>query len=220
MVASGLSVRTDVSQYRLAMHVTLACIILAAIIWVSRGLTPARGRDRLPLADRWLAYGFVPLVLVQIFLGGLVAGLDAGRSYNSWPLMDGHFFPPLADLHVMTPVWLNHFENALTVQFQHRMVAYLLIGLALWHAFSLRSKRPGSPAARRATGIAAIALAQGLVGVMTLLLVVPLWAGLLHQAWAIILLAMVTVHAHAVAREARRPVATPPPVELPAGAAA
>jgi heme a synthase len=182
-------------------------------------VAPTRGFDRLLPADRWLAYALVPLVLVQIFLGGLVAGLDAGRSHNSWPLMDGHFLPPLADLHVMKPPWLNHFENALTVQFQHRMVAYVVIGLTLWHAFSL-NRRARAGAARRATGIAAVALTQGVIGVLTLLLVVPLWAGLMHQAWAIILLALVTVHAHGVAQEARRPIATPPPVELPAGAAA
>ena len=125
MVASGLADRTDVSQYRLAMHMTLACIIFTAIVFVAQGLAPERRRETVGAPWRLIAYALVPLVLLQIFLGGLVAGLDAGLSHNTWPLMDGHFLPPAADLYIMSPAWVNHFENALTVQFQHRMLAYL-----------------------------------------------------------------------------------------------
>jgi heme a synthase len=135
----------------------------------------------------------VPLVLTQIFLGGLVAGLRAGLSYNTWPLMDGHFIPSLANLYVMTPSWANHFENALTVQFQHRMVAYCIVALALAQAFLVI--RHGSGQVRnRAVLIAAIATGQAAIGAMSLLLEVPLWSGILHQLGGVVLLAAVTVH--------------------------
>ena len=148
----------------------------------------------------------VPLVLLQVFLGGLVAGLDAGLSHNTWPLMDGHFIPPAGDLYVMTPAWVNHFENAMTVQFQHRMAAYLILALASLQAWALRGS--GAPA-RRATAFAALVLTQAAIGIMTLLLVVPLWAGLLHQATAVLLLAMATVNARAVAESPSARVAGP-----------
>jgi heme a synthase len=200
MVASGLSERTDVSQYRLAMHMTLACIILVAILWVERSLGSARrASDALSLGSRLLAYVLVPLVLVQIFLGGLVAGLDAGLSHNTWPLMDGHFIPPSGDLWIMQPAWANHFENALTVQFQHRLLAYGVLALTLWHALALRGR---GATGRRAQALLAITLLQAAIGIATLLLGVPLWAGLLHQGAAIVLLSMVAVHASAIARGA------------------
>jgi heme a synthase len=206
MVASGLSERTDVSQYRLALHMTLASIILVAILWVERSLGTGRPAvESPPFASRLLAYALVPLVLLQIFLGGLVAGLDAGLSHNTWPLIDGHFIPPSGDLWIMRPAWANHFENALTVQFQHRLLAYGLLALTLWHAVALRGR---GAAGRRAWAVLAITLVQAAIGIATLLLGVPLWAGLLHQGGAIVLLAMVTVHASAIARNA--PVAAGP----------
>jgi cytochrome c oxidase assembly protein subunit 15 len=193
MVASGLEDRTEVSQYRLAMHMTLACVIFAAIVWVAASLTDKRDSGTLPTAAKAIAALLVPLVLVQIFMGGLVAGLRAGLSYNTWPLMDGHFIPQVSNLYIMAPSWVNHFENALTVQFQHRMVAYLIVMLALSQA--LLAIRYGSGAARgRAALIAAIALGQAAIGVMTLLLVVPLWSAILHQFGGIVLLAAATVH--------------------------
>jgi cytochrome c oxidase assembly protein subunit 15 len=193
MVASGLEDRTEVSQYRLAMHMTLACVIFAAIVWVAASLTDRRDSGTLPTTAKAIAALLVPLVLVQIFMGGLVAGLRAGLSYNTWPLMDGHFIPQASNLYIMAPSWVNHFENALTVQFQHRMVAYLIVVLALSQA--LLAIRHGSGAARgRAALIAAIALGQAAIGVMTLLLAVPLWSAILHQLGGIVLLAAATVH--------------------------
>ncbi|GLS18847.1 heme A synthase [Labrys miyagiensis] len=194
MVASGLADRTEVSQYRLAMHLTLACVIFLAITWVASSLADRRDGGVLPGLARAIAFGLVPLVVAQIFMGGLVAGLRAGLSYNTWPLMDGHFLPTLGNLYIMAPSWVNHFENVLTVQFQHRMVAYLIVILALIQGFV--ALRQGSGAARsRAVLITLIALAQAGIGIMTLLLVVPLWSAILHQLAGVILLAAVTVHA-------------------------
>jgi heme a synthase len=201
MVASGLSGRTDVSQIRLALHLTLASIIFAAIVWVAQGLAPARRAEPVAAPWRGLSYALVLVVFLQIFLGGLVAGLDAGLAYNSWPLMDGHLIPPTSDLYIMRPAWANHLDNALTVQFQHRLTAYLLCALAVWQAIALGRAQAGRHA-RRANVIAALVLVQAAIGIATLLLVVPLWAALIHQAVAILVLAAATVHARAVADSA------------------
>ena len=123
MVASGLVERTDVSQYRLATHLLLACLIFTATMVVARGLAPhsAAPADR---GTQRFAGLLLVLVLLQIYLGGLVAGLDGGLSYNTWPLMDGRVVP--GDLFVIDPAWRNLFENPKTVQFVHRCGAYLL----------------------------------------------------------------------------------------------
>ena len=147
MVASGLVDRVDVSQYRLAIHLTLACLIFAAIMVVARGLAPHSE----PPADRSTQRfaGFLLFaVFCQIFLGGLVAGLDAGMSYNTWPLMDGAVIP--GDLFVIDPAWRNLFENPKTVQFVHRLGGYTLFLLALWHMIATRRRQPGTTHARRA----------------------------------------------------------------------
>ncbi len=131
MVKSGLSERTEVSQYFLALHLVTASLTFVWSIWLAEGLRPVRdpGRacDRSTAPHRTL---IVAAVLLQVGLGALVAGLHAGLTYNSWPLMDGHIVPPLADLARQSPLWTNLFENVTTVQFDHRMVAYLVLGLA------------------------------------------------------------------------------------------
>jgi len=194
MVASGLSERVDVSQYRLAVHLTLACIILAAIIAVAASLEPWR-RDK-PLPDRTRYGGIAILVLtfVQIFLGALVAKTNAGFVFNTWPLMDGNFIPPIASLFAMNPWWKNLFENVMTVQFDHRMMAYVLFGVTGWHAFDA-GKYARSSAALRAAMLFSIATAQVMLGVLTLLWAAPLMLALFHQIGAIILLFAATRHA-------------------------
>lgn len=199
MVASGLQDRTEVAQERLAAHLTLACLIFSATLWALLSLRPARAIRPGPQAGA-LAFWLVPLILVQIFLGGLVAGLRAGYAYNTWPLMDGRLVPALSDLYIMRPAWLNHLANALTVQFQHRMTAYLILAVVVLHAMIMVRRGPG-PATRRAVAVAGLAASQAVVGIVTLLLVVPIWAGLLHQAWAVVVLAMATVHAQMSASE-------------------
>jgi cytochrome c oxidase assembly protein subunit 15 len=108
MVSSGLagSARVSVSQYRLAFHLTLACAIYAAILWTARGMSPRMGVPVLPRI-RISALVTAILVLLQIYLGALVAGLDAGRSFNTWPLIDGSFIPSAARLWFETPWWRN-----------------------------------------------------------------------------------------------------------------
>ena len=143
---------------------------------------------------RFTATLILILSLVQIGLGALVAGLRAGLTYNTWPLMDGHFVPPTEDLTRETPLWRNLFENITTVQFDHRMGAYILLALSLWHAWDAAKLRPNSHTSRRAVSNAGLVAMQAVIGIVTLLLVVPVWAGILHQAFAMIVISMVAVH--------------------------
>jgi cytochrome c oxidase assembly protein subunit 15 len=192
MVASGLSVRTDVSQYRLATHLTLACVIFAATIWVARGLAPPRHEAPPSRASTPVAGLILLLTFVQIYLGGLVAGLNAGLTFNTWPLMDGAWIP--GGLLTMQPAWRNFFENVMTVQFVHRMGAYTLFTVVALHAVFSLLEAP----ARRQTKVALIlcflVLAQATIGIMTLLLAVPIGWGLAHQAGGVAVLAMAVVH--------------------------
>lgn len=192
MVKSGLTHRVDVSQYRLTAHLGLATIIYAYMMWVALGLwragpAPFVG-DRLRKASLWLA----ALVFVQMMLGGFVAGLKAGYIYNTWPLIDGAFIPD--GLFAHQTWWRNFFENMLTAQFDHRMVAYLVTILAVWHWFAAR--RSGSrEAAQSATWLLLAVLAQVALGIWALLWVVPIPLGAAHQAGALIVFTLAIVHA-------------------------
>jgi cytochrome c oxidase assembly protein subunit 15 len=141
MVASGLAGRVEVSQYRLAFHLTLAGLIYVALLWTAQGLAPRSGAAP-PARLRTSAKLLLTLVLAQIYLGALVAGLRAGLIYNTWPLIDGQLLPAASQLLFNEPWWRNFFENALTVQFDHRLVAYALLGAAIWHAVDVTRSLP------------------------------------------------------------------------------
>jgi cytochrome c oxidase assembly protein subunit 15 len=200
MVKSGLSDRIEVAQERLAIHLLLASLTFAALVWLAASLK--RGVAQIPerrlLGLRWFAGGMVVLVLLQIGLGGLVAGLRAGRAFNTWPLIDGYFWPPLDKLTLLTPLWRNFLDNILLVQFQHRMIAYALLALALAQALYASRAAVGSRVVRRAWAVAGLVAMQASIGIATLVLVAPLWAGLLHQAFAMIVLGMAVAHAQAL----------------------
>jgi cytochrome c oxidase assembly protein subunit 15 len=199
MVASGLVHRTDVSQYRLALHLTLACIIFAAIVWTARRLAPCAEALDAPRRTRLGAGLLLVLVLVQIYLGALVAGLDAGLTYNTWPLMDGQLVPPAADLFRLAPAWRNPFENVLTVQFDHRLAAYVLWLLAILHAVDAARSLRGHPAVYGAIVLAVAITLQAAFGIATLLLGVPIGLALLHQAMAVVVLMIAVIHAERLA---------------------
>jgi heme a synthase len=206
MVASGLADRVEVSQYRLATHLILACVIFAATLW-----TAARLRER-PAADappriRAGAIVLLLLVLIQIYLGALVAGLRAGLIYNTWPLIDGRLIPDAAGLLHETPAWRNLFENALTVQFDHRMVAYAIIALAWAHVLDAVATLRRGPVVRHALALAAVATAQAGLGILTLLFVAPIDLALTHQAVAIVTLSLAVIHAERVVAGADATVA-------------
>lgn len=216
MVASGLVGRTDVSQYRLATHLTLASIIFAALIWTALRLQPSDKRPA-PSRLRSVAGWLVVLVLFQIYLGALVAGLDAGLIYNTWPLIDGSFVPKVGRLFFDTPAWRNLFENTLTVQFNHRMVAYLLWIVVILHALdTMRSLRRG-PAVVNAILLAAAVTTQAAIGIVTLLAQAPIELALLHQGMAMIVLAIAVTHAAILLPRRERTAAVPlsPPVPAP-----
>jgi cytochrome c oxidase assembly protein subunit 15 len=201
MVSSGLSVRTDVSQYLLAAHLTLACLIFSYTLWTARGLAPSYTPSTAPV--RIGALLLVLLALLQIFMGGLVAGLDAGMSYNTWPLMDGGFLPH--GYLSMQPWWRNLFENAASVQFDHRLGAYTLFAVAVIYAFFARR----TPQAAGVQRVAILILLQAVLGIATLVNVVPLPLALAHQFGAVIVLAAVVTHLRAML--------PPLPVRMPLG---
>jgi heme a synthase len=190
MVSSGLSLRTDVSQYRLATHLTLACLIFAYTLWVARSLAPTYTPSS--VLTRLGAGLIVLITLKQIFLGGLVAGLDAGMTFNTWPLMDGTLVP--SGLLVQEPWWRNFFENVATVQFDHRIGAYTLFVVALIYA-ALASRTPQASGAQR---LALLILLQAVIGIATLVNAVPLPLALLHQLGAVAVLAYVVTHLRAM----------------------
>lgn len=194
MVSSGLADRVSVSQYRLAFHMTLACVILAAIVWTITRLKPIAPIAASPRL-RTSAGILVMLTLLQIYLGALVAGLDAGLIFNTWPLIDGSFIPAANRLWFDTPLWRNVFENTLTVQFNHRMVAYLLLAFGIWHAVAVTRSSADRTAKGLAHAYAMLLVVQAGIGIATLLLMVPLHLALTHQLVAIVLLIIATVHA-------------------------
>jgi cytochrome c oxidase assembly protein subunit 15 len=183
MVQSGLEVRVSVSQYRLAIHLGMAVLLLGAILWV--GLEYLRGKpdgsaNRATRLAGWLTAG----VFVQMMLGALVAGLHAGLQYNTWPDMDGRLVPEGA----FSNGWLSFFENPGLAQFDHRMAAYAIV-IAAWVLWSwLRThEKPSRMALLAANTMLAVTLAQVALGVITLLYQVPVTLAALHQVVAALL---------------------------------
>lgn len=194
MVSSGLSERVSVSQYRLAFHLTLACVIYAAIIWTLQRLWTPKNADAMS-RQRATAIAIVVMVLGQIYLGALVAGLDAGLTFNTWPLIDGAFIPASDRLWFETPWWRNLFENTLTVQFNHRMMAYLLAIVAIVHAFDVLRSVDRRDAMAGALTLAALIGIQAALGILTLVQQAPIVLALAHQAMAVLVLTIAVLHA-------------------------
>lgn len=188
MVASGLSERVDVSQYRLAAHLTLAFLLFAAVVYTALRLNNKH-------AVQWnssskVALVFIALLFAQVAAGGFVAGLDAGHASYTWPKMDGAFVPD--GLSTLQPVWQNWFENALSVQFNHRLLAYGLLLFAIIQALWLRNT---------SSLLVLIAVTgQALLGILTVVWQVPLTTALLHQGGALIVLTAALMHFVVVSR--------------------
>lgn len=193
MVASGLagSGRVSVSQYRLAFHLTLACAIYAAVLWTAQQVAP-RPPGGAPPRLRIGALAIAALVLAQIYLGALVAGTGAGLVYNTWPLIDGAFIPASERLWFFTPFWRNWFENTLTVQFDHRMLAYAICLAVVWHAWSAWHCRREL---RGALILAGVVTLQAALGIVTLVHQAALPLALAHQMVAIVVFTAAILHA-------------------------
>jgi len=198
MVASGLSERVEVSQYRLATHLMLALLIFSAIVWTLRRMAD---RPSSAASSRLKITSVVLLVLtfVQLYLGALLAGLRAGRVYNTWPDIDGALIPSMARLFFEEPWWRNLFDNTLTVQFEHRMVAYALFALAILHAVDAVRSRAGTTAINGALWLAVAITLQAALGILTLLNQVPVLLGLAHQAIAMSVLTLAILQAERLA---------------------
>jgi cytochrome c oxidase assembly protein subunit 15 len=200
MVASGLadSTLTKVSQYRLAFHMTLACAIYAAVLWTAQQIAPTSSDDA-PQRLRLAALAIAALLLVQIYLGALVAGLDGGLKYNTWPLIEGAVMPPLDELLFIKPLWRNLFENILTVQINHRMLADGIWLLAMLHAVDAwRTRRE----ARSAILLASAVTLQAALGIITLLYEAALPLALAHQVAAMVVFTIAIVHAEGLSHHA------------------
>lgn len=184
MVASGLEPgMTAVAPVKLTLHLTLASLFFASLVALYVRLGGAQSEAVTP-GGRFVARMLVVLAFVQIALGGLVAGRDAGLTYNTWPLMDGRLVPK--GLGMLEPLWLNAFDNVAAIQFNHRIGAYVLAAAILAYAVAMR--RASRPARERALLLSVLVLAQVAIGVLTLIHVVPLALALAHQAMALVLL--------------------------------
>ena len=190
MVSSGLEGgMLDVASYRLATHLGLAFVILGLLAWFvfqlgrpERDLMQARrGRD----AKLWgMGTGLMHFALLQIVIGALVAGIDAGRNYTDWPLMAGGITPP--DMWQLEPWWRNLFENDGTVQFIHRMAGYLLAAFGIGAWIAARRSAHGSVRFAFNAMMAAMAL-QVVLGIVTVLYGAPWQVAILHQLGAVLL---------------------------------
>jgi len=187
MVMSGLQERTSVSQYRLAAHLLTALALYAFTVWTAAELIEPRG-TRAPDADGNLSASLIALALMVPFTaasGAFVAGLKAGKIYNTFPLMGAGLVPP--EYGQLAPFWKNFFENPAAVQFNHRLIAAATFTLAIWVWF--RARRSKNPRLVRASRLVlAAALLQVALGISTLLSGVPVALGVAHQAGAVLLL--------------------------------
>jgi heme a synthase len=214
MVESGLADRIEVSQYRLVAHLALALAIYAAILWLALGIlsgplptpgTPAlaggrpgapplAGEGRVGVGWRWAADAVLSLVAVTMAAGGFTAGLHAGLTYNTFPLMDGRLVP--AGYGLLQPFWRNWFENIAAVQFDHRLLAVAtgVVIVLLWAGGQRGTlPRPARAALHALLGVVAL---QAALGIATLLLAVPIPLAAAHQAGAVLLLTAAIVFRH------------------------
>jgi cytochrome c oxidase assembly protein subunit 15 len=195
MVQSGLVDDPRVSQYRLAAHMGVALLIYAAMLWVALGLLYPRAPEA-PRGPRGFALALVAFVFAMAISGSFVAGIRAGLAYNSFPLMDGYLAPP--GMLMLEPWYLNLFSNIATVQFDHRLIAWLLAFLVPW--FWARVRRSAAPRrARLAANLLLGALAlQIALGIATLLNAVPVPLAAAHQAGALLVFTAALLAAHAL----------------------
>ncbi|RMF17712.1 MAG: heme A synthase [Alphaproteobacteria bacterium] len=193
MVKSGLVHEPQVSHYRLAAHLLLAILIFSLLLWTALDLLEPRHGSR---QRRWRAMAMVLLLLVvvQIGLGALVAGLKAGYAFNTWPKMGEHWLPP--ELFALKPFWRNFFDNAIMVQFLHRLNAMLVAGWCLLIAVS--TWRFEAPPRTIAAALALLLLIVGQIwlGIVTLVEGVPVAIAAAHQAGAVLVLALTLYFLH------------------------
>ncbi len=191
MVKSGLVNDPRVSQYRLTAHLISAVIIYSYILWVAFGLIKTVPDKTINKPTKKLFHysiGMTLLIVFMIISGGFVAGTKAGLAYNTFPLMDGKFIPD--GMYTLQPFWLNWFENMTTIQFNHRVIAYLLVLLIPLFAFAVRRLGTSRNSRMAAHLLLTMLIIQVSLGVATLLLFVPVSMAVSHQGGAILLLSI------------------------------
>ena len=195
MVISGLVDNPDVSHYRLAMHLTTAFITFAYAYWVALDLRyPSKSEINKGLRNL-IRFGLVILIL-QIIWGAFVAGLDAGWIHNHWPLMsDGKLIHETVTIE-QEPLWKNFVEGKSGVQFVHRYLAYVVVGIIALIWIRARKLAPTLQQKKGIQWLIGLVIIQFVLGVFTLLLQVPVWLGVLHQVFAFFLLAAMTFTLH------------------------
>jgi cytochrome c oxidase assembly protein subunit 15 len=210
MVKSGLVERIDVSHYRLALHLTTALLILALLTWLILDQAALGDGERIRLrtvtpAQKWVAIFLGVLLFGQLIMGAFVAGTNAGLTYNTWPLMDGRLIPN--GLGTLSPWYMNVLENVTAIQFIHRMVAYLLLALAAYHAVRLAMTADDERIIASSRLLVLVLIGQAGLGIWTLIAAgeaarIPIWLGLLHQAGAAIVVVVFIWHLHGISRAA------------------
>ncbi len=182
MVHSGLAEgQVDVSQYRLATHLGLAFFILGLLFWLWRDSVDGVARKVVSSKMTWSTGALAGLIYLQVIAGAFVAGTHSGKTYNTWPLMDGGFVP--RGYFATEPKWRAVFENAAAIQFNHRLLAYIITGVVIYLWFRAR-KLPHLKTPM--TVLALLIIGQAVLGIWTLLAVAPLTLSLTHQFSAIL----------------------------------
>jgi len=203
MVKSGLVNEPRVSHYRLAAHLILAFGVGQWILWQALSLLGQPGTERLAPRLRYLAIGVVPLLVLQVIYGAFMAGTRAGYLAATFPDMNGRYAPSYffgADL------GQSLISNPLTIHYLHRVLAFALLGYAAWVAVACRKAGPNVRAA--AWFFLGAVLGQGLLGVMTVMLRVPIGVAVVHQGGAYVLCGAAVLLLHAVASTARDAVSS------------
>ena len=196
MVASGLVDIPRVSPYRLTAHLGLAVAIYAYIFWMALNLmVPRASFETLPGLRRF-GHTVMGLVFLMILTGGFVAGTKAGFAFNTFPLMNGRFFPE--GMYAMQPFWVNLFENIATVQFNHRLLAYLLCVAIPFFWWKVMRAGPSYRAQRAAHLLLGWLAVQVLLGITTVVYVTPVSLGAAHQAGALVLFTLALFAAHSL----------------------
>ncbi|MDG1225512.1 MAG: COX15/CtaA family protein [Burkholderiales bacterium] len=182
MVASGLVDEPNVSQYRLTAHLGIAFLIFGAITWTAMSvLYPSKTNLSVPVKSMYKASVAVSATLfLMVLSGGFVAGLQAGLIYNTFPLMGNSFIPP--NLFALTPFWTNFFDNMTTVQFDHRIIAYILAIMIPIFWFKLRRRDVSNRTKTLSNLLLGLLALQIVLGITTLIYHVPTVLGVAHQA--------------------------------------
>ena len=200
MVKSGLVDNPDVSHYRLAIHLIAAFLTFAYTLWVALGLIYHNEiRPNVPSMRKWVAVLFV-VTVIQIVYGAFVAGLNAGLVYNTWPKMGGEWIAEAVT--AIDPIWVNFVNGLAGVQFIHRYLAYIVVGLVVFLFLKSSKFKLSSIQLTALKALIIVVFIQFLLGIFTLIFSVPIWLGVTHQVGAFLLLGVVVYTAYSFRKTA------------------